>query len=208
MKLRINQKIFKIFLLTCVGILLSKSNLLAQWHPTLNYQGLITEIDGSPMSDQSMSITFQLYADESSNLALWSETQEVDIVEGVLNVELGALKPLDIDFNQPLWLGLSMDGGQAFSPRTKLAGASHSLTALSVVPGVVVQSVNGIKDEVEIAAGENVSITRDGKKLTISAVGGNGGGGDISSVRAGQGLMGGGNQGDVLLSIAENAVHW
>ena len=80
-----------------------------------------------------------------------------------------------------------------------------SLTAVKIASGEVVKSINTLHDDVELAAGSNVSITPNGNVLTISATPG-GGGGDITAVAAGAGLTGGGTAGDVTLSIADQGV--
>ncbi len=202
------EKKKRILALTIIGMLLISFGVVsAQPNQTLNYQGLLTHADGEIMEDQAMSITFQLYASESAGLGLWSETQRVDIVNGVFNVELGAVNPLDVDFNQPLWLGLTLDDQSELSPRIKLTASTHSLTALSVAPGAAVQSINGLKDDVELVAGDNVTLSQEGSQITIAAQAGSAGdGSNISSVRAGEGLVGGGSRGEVQLSIGEGAV--
>ncbi len=194
-----------LILFICLGVLIVILDVRAQ-DRTLNYQGLITEFDGTAMINQSMPITFRLHTAERGGQVVWSEEREIDIVDGILDVQLGEINPLDVDFNQPLWLGISFSDGSEMEPRTRLTGTSHSFTAMQVAPGAVVQSINGLKDDIEIAGGENVSVERDGSKLTISAAVGNGSGGDITSVRAGEGLMGGGNQGEIRLSISEGGV--
>ena len=180
--------------------------LYAQMPQTLNYQGVISDVNGDPVADGSYQMTFHLYEEPTSGNTQWTEDQTVEVKDGVFNVVLGTVNPLSIEFDRQLWMGTTIESSGELRPRTKLTGSAFSFTAQSVVPGSVVQSINGIKDDVEISAGDNVSVIRDGKKLTISAIGGNGGGGDITSVRAGEGLMGGGNQGDVKLSIADGAI--
>lgn len=64
----------------------------------------------------------------------------------------------------------------------KLAVAA--VTAAKIAPGQVVKSLNGLTDNVTLAAGSNVTITPSGNTLTISATGsGSGGGGGGSFIQ-------------------------
>lgn len=59
-----------------------------------------------------------------------------------------------------------------YSIRAQAAGVADSLAA-----GSVVKSLNGLHDDITLAAGTNVTLKLDGNKLSLSAVGGGGGGG-------------------------------
>ncbi len=170
----------RVLALILIGILLAGLDVLhAQIDRTLNYQGLLTHADGQQMHEQTMLITFQLYSQPTGGLALWSESQTVDLNEGIFNVVLGKINPLDIDFGQQLWLGIQIEGSTELTARTELTAAPQ---ALAVAPGAAVQSINGLRDAVEIVPGDNVTISRKQGKITISseAGGGAGGSGDIT----------------------------
>lgn len=99
-----------------------------------------------------------------------------------------------------LEIGVRRRGAANFtvlSPRQPVLAVPYALFATSssgLAPGAAVRSLNGLRDEVQLVAGANMSITPNGNTLTFAATGG--GGGDGFWTLAGAGLSyGGGNVG-------------
>jgi hypothetical protein len=144
----------------------------AQIPQTMSYQGVLTDGAGTPVSDGSYNVTFSLYAAASGGTAIWTETQSVQVTGGIFSVILGSDTPLALAFDQPYWLGVSVDGGQEFSPRRELTAAAYSLKARSLASGQAVTSLNTLTDDVTLAAGDNVTITTSNDSITVSSTGG------------------------------------
>ena len=68
-------------------------------------------------------------------------------------------------------------GLTAVTHDASLAGEGTGSSPLSIANGQVVRSVNGLRDNLTLAAGSNVTITPSGSTLTIASSGGGGGGG-------------------------------
>ena len=159
---------------------------LAQIPRTISYQGVLTDVSGNPITDGIYEMTFRLYEELSDGDALWEETQTVPVQDGLFNVALGSVTPLNLPFDQPYWLGITVGAGTEMTPRIPLSASPYSLNAHSIVDsaitgqkiadGQVVRSVNGITDALTLAAGNNVTISQSEQTITIAATGGTGGG--------------------------------
>jgi hypothetical protein len=74
--------------------------------------------------------------------------------------------------------------------------ANNAITSTKIAAGTLVRSLNGIRDDIQLAAGTGTTMDITGNTITI-----NGNEGDITGITAGAGLQGGGNNGAVALSV-------
>ena len=173
---------YKHFLITVIFIvvfILSVQNIWAQVPQTMSYQGVLTSAKGTLVPDGKYTITFKLYTAAEGGTALWSESQTIVVKNGLFNVALGSANALDVPFDKPYWLAITIGESSEVSQRMQLTSSAYSLHARSVADnaitrskiaeGQVVKSINSITDDVTFAAGENVTITQEGNLLIISA---------------------------------------
>jgi len=99
----------------------------------MSYQGVLTDESGNPVSSTTHNLTFKLYDAATDGTELWTETQSVDISNGLFNVILGNVNPLTLDFDMPCWLGITIDSGSELSPRVELTASAYSLNARGVL---------------------------------------------------------------------------
>ncbi|MGC8957081.1 MAG: hypothetical protein ACP5LT_04545, partial [Candidatus Kapaibacteriota bacterium] len=138
----------RFFFSIVLALLLTTSLVFSQVPRLLNYQANLKDQNDRPFNGQT-AITFAIYEQEFGGTPIWSENQLVDVVNGFMNVYLGKENPLNIRFDRPLWLQISI-GGNAF-PRTPLTTTPYAmksltsttsdtaLIALTVVDGAITQ---------------------------------------------------------------------
>ena len=114
------------------------------------HQGQIQDADG-PVTD-TLEFVFALFDAASDGDEVWSETRDIDVVDGNYAVLLGSVTAIDsVLFTEPaLWLQITIEGGEALLPRQPIASAPYAIvagTAENVSGGTVDASsiaVNGL----------------------------------------------------------------
>ncbi len=95
---------------------------------TITYQGRLTDSGGMPVNG-TVPMTFGLFASEIGGSTLWSETQDsVTVNDGIYNVELGKVNPINLDFNTDYWLQVIVNG-EALTPRSPLSSVPYAFRA-------------------------------------------------------------------------------
>lgn len=192
-------------LFTTLVFLLFSHILVAQIPGTLHYQGFLTDSEGNNLDNGSYEMTFGIYNQPESGTPLWSETQSVNLETGILSVLLGSITSLDLPFDEQYYLAITIEDGEELSPRIPLSAVPYSHRTRSIDDGQVVRSINTLRDNITLQAGDNIEINEDENSITISVTGIDAGG-DITGVIAGEGLTGGGTEGEVTLSVAESGI--
>ena len=108
----------------------------------MNYQGVLRDENGNPI-DGSHDLTFTIYRKgflpfplRWTWTAVYSETQNVQINNGLFNVVIGSEEPLDpgdfdgiTPFVSDLELGVKVDGGDELTPRVELLPVPYAFRA-------------------------------------------------------------------------------
>jgi len=184
--------------------------IFAQAPQLINYQGRLN-LGGNPVTG-TFSMVFSIYSVANGGTAIYTETQNVNVSDGVFNVLIGSVTaiPTNVFTNAgDRFLGVKVGTDAEMSPRFRLASvayavrasesdgvadgaignadlANNAVTAGKIATGQVVKSLNNIRDDVTLVGGTNVTITPSGSNITISASGG-GGAGDGHSLDAADG---------------------
>ncbi len=158
----------------------------AQIPHELSYQGVLADSAGVPFMDGEYELTFRLFEEPGGGTAIWEDQQAIIIRNGVFSTLLGA-SGLELPFDKTYWLEVAYEG-ETLGLRSKLTASPYSLNAANVMDSVisgrkiandqVVRSLNGLKDDISLAAGANITLTTQGNMLVIAADDslGNGGG--------------------------------
>jgi hypothetical protein len=78
-----------------------------------------------------------MYTVSSGGSALWTETQTVTVTNGVFNVLLGDVNPLNLPFFEPYWLGITVGTGSELTPRIELTASAYSLNSQTVLDSAI-----------------------------------------------------------------------
>ncbi|WP_337873139.1 hypothetical protein [Ignavibacterium sp.] len=145
---------------------------------------------------------------------LWSETKTLQVEGGIFATQLGSVTPINLPFDGAYWVAVSVGSDPEMTPRMQFTSVPYSrisltvpdnsITAAKIQSGQVVKSINGLKDNVNLVAGSNITITPSGNDLTISSA--NGGGGTVTQVNTGAGLTGGPITTTGTISIANDGI--
>jgi hypothetical protein len=155
-----------------VSLLLGLSAVLAQAAPptTINFQGSLQPVDGGFLVNGEYTVIFSLYPQAIGGAAVWTETQSVPVIAGQFDTVLGAVNALTVlPFDAPYWLGIKVADDPELAPRVALTAVPY---ALNVADNTVVNSLQGLKDDINLVAGEGIDIGTNGQNITIKNIGG------------------------------------
>lgn len=124
---------------------------LPQIPKTINYQAELRD-ENDMLLNGTFLITFSIYEDETDNILIWTEYQEVMAVNGYINVYLGKSNPLNLDFDKQYWLEISIGTDGAPFPRVPLSSVPYAMRSNFAMASNVADSALTVK---------NKSITED-----------------------------------------------
>ena len=120
-----------ILLFACMAFLLVGSSAFADVPTTMQFQGFLTDAQGTPLSG-AHDITFSLYGSMDGQDSVWTDTYTLTLEMGAFSVVLGGEEnPLDASVfaGAPLWLGISINNGAELSPRSLISSVPYATRA-------------------------------------------------------------------------------
>lgn len=125
------MKRFRMVMLVVLGVICIATLAYAVVPRVINYQGRFTDKDDNPLSGNYL-VTFRFYDVVSGGDSLWEEGHILTIRNGLFNALLGSIKPLELDFNKDLWLGVEVASDGEMSPRIKLTSAPYAMNSQTI----------------------------------------------------------------------------
>ena len=113
-------------LLLCCG-----NSLMAQ-SAQLSIQGVLRNANGTAVANGQYEINFKLWDTATGGTLVWEETKsDVDVEGGIYSVVLGdGSTVLDAPFDQPYYIGVSVEGGAELIPRAPLTSSPYALSLI------------------------------------------------------------------------------
>jgi hypothetical protein len=153
----------KALILACGSLLVLCSVGLADIPKLINYQGMLTDNLGNPLSG-THDLTFRIYDDTTGGNLKWSETQNgVQVENGLFNVVLGRNAELSLAFDQFYWLEVQV--GAEVMPRMRFTSVGYAYRARmadTASVAVATPAAGGWTDD-----GSVVRLTTSGDKVGI-----------------------------------------
>jgi len=99
----------------------------------INFQGRLTDEEDTALDD-TLSITFSIYADSTGGIQLWTEINgSVIVSKGIFNVLLGNINPISdtVFTGAKRWLSMNVEGEEMEPPKpiASVGYAFHSATS-------------------------------------------------------------------------------
>jgi len=132
---------------------------------TIGFQSYILD-DDEPLADGQYNITFRIYDQADGGESLWSETQEVQVLQGVINTQLGSVEDLTpLHFGVQYWVSVHLEGQEEMG-RLPLSYSPYSFRSLSTEASVIFWNY---RDEANLTREEHevISLTVEGVKDTM-----------------------------------------
>jgi hypothetical protein len=176
---------YRFTMAVCFSIVVCLTSVsLADIPKLINYQGMLTDDSGNPLTG-TYDITFKIYNASSEGDERWAETQtDVAVTDGLFNVILGGatVGGMDLNFSEEYWLEITVEG-ELMGERMRFTSVGYAYRALVADSSAVAASGGGWVDDGAVVRLHTstdevgVGTTNPGSRLDIKATTGNSDGG-------------------------------
>ena len=152
----------------------------ASINPQINFQGKLTNPNGTNVTDGTYSIVFSIYTVDTGGVAVWTETQpSVSVNDGIFQVALGSITSLpgSVDFNgSSLWLGIKVGADAEMTPRVQFTASPYAFNSDKLgglASNGFVQLAQGIQSD-SSSTNPSIAINKTGSTAAIIQIQKNG----------------------------------
>lgn len=134
----------RMVLATMIAIILVSSSVALAIVPLeIGFQGRLVLSDGSTPPDGTYEVIFSMWNDPTGGSMLWSETQQVEVLDGQFDVELGSVNDIpmeELSLNyEEIDLQMQVMGDTPMMPRIPLNSVPYSLVSSRIQGDVFTQ---------------------------------------------------------------------
>ncbi len=100
--------------------------------PVLQYQARLLNTAGQPLTATGLSITFRIWDAASGGTSIYTESQTLDVVGGLLSAPIGTVNPLPTAIfatSANRWLGITVGADAEMTPRQRLGSTAYAIRA-------------------------------------------------------------------------------
>lgn len=130
---RVNYTLFLAIVIFAIVSISRVQHANAAINPQINFQGKLTNTDGTNVTNGTYSIVFSIYTVSSGGSNIWTETQgSVSVTDGIFRVSLGSVTALpgSVDFNSSsLYLGIKVGADPEMTPRVQFTAAPYAFNS-------------------------------------------------------------------------------
>jgi hypothetical protein len=140
----------------------------AQEAEVIHFQGTLTGPDGGPLPTDTYNVDFSIWDHATDGFqALWSETQTVEVNEGLFDVFLGGVNPLSPDIFTPeedeselRFLEIQVEGDDPMTPRLQMGKMPNSFISSRIL-GDIETGLNSLLVK-DVAGDSAIMLNADG----------------------------------------------
>ena len=130
------KKCIIFIVMTFISIPLLAISVLADIPQLINFQGTLYGGENNPLTGE-YEITFRIYKLETGGTPLWAETISVNCENGLYDVILGLLTPLQLGFDGDYWIGVQVTGDTEMIPRYRIVSVPVTIRAAIAESAIV-----------------------------------------------------------------------
>ena len=94
------------------------------------FQGKLTDKNGALINGNTL-ITFNIYTTQTGGSSIYTESDNINVSNGLVSWLIGSNTPLTLPFDQQYYLGVTVDGDIEMTPRLALSDAPYAFNSIN-----------------------------------------------------------------------------